>query len=36
MSDLSDQNFCGGDRGGGWGGGVSERCLKWVVGVGAH
>ena len=22
-----------GERGGGWGGGSSERCLKWGVGV---
>ena len=29
---VYDQNFLGG-RGGGWGGGSSERCLKWGGGV---
>ena len=28
VSMVYDQNFYGG-RGGGWGGGSSERCLKW-------
>ena len=28
---VYDQNFRGG-RGGGWGGGSSEGCFKWVVG----
>ena len=26
-------NFLGGGRSGGWGGGSSERCLKWGGGV---
>ena len=31
---VYDQIFMGGRaRGGGWGGGSSEKCLKWVVGV---
>ena len=30
---VCDQNFRGG-RGGGWGGGSSERCLKWGGGGG--
>ena len=26
---MYDQHFYGGRRGGGWGGGSSERCSKW-------
>ena len=26
---VYDQNFYGGSKGGGWGGGNSEMCLKW-------
>ena len=26
---MYDQNFYGEGRDGGWGGGSSERCLKW-------
>ena len=29
---VYDKNFLGG-KGGGWGGGSSEGCLKWGVGV---
>ena len=33
---MYDQN-CYGGRGGGWGGGSSERCLKWGGGeLGGH
>ena len=29
ISFVYNQNFQRGRRGGGWGGGSSERCLKW-------
>ena len=29
---MHDQKFYLGGRGGGWGGGSSERCLKWIAG----